>query len=198
MDQTYGFFGFILYLLSFLGCGGGSYSDSHDSPATIEQGTEVIEEPTDLLQYKADYDRSLKQWNQAKEEHKNSYEYTLFLENSDSTYRCSTIVVVKNGTVYSREQKAYIRNFETKEMHPLKIETWTENQTQLGTHNSFPETLDEIYEGCNKSFFVDSESNYIIFTMDNQQLISVCGHSSFGCTDDCFRGVTIQDFKWLD
>jgi hypothetical protein len=47
MDQTYGFFGFIIYLLSFLGCGGGAYNDSAYDSSTIDKATEeVIEVPS--------------------------------------------------------------------------------------------------------------------------------------------------------
>jgi hypothetical protein len=196
MEQTYGFFGFILYLLSFLGCsGGGTYNNS---PPVIEKEAEAIEETTAPLQYQADYDRSLKQWNQEKKEHKNSYEYTLFFENSASTYRCSTILVVKNGTVYSREKRAYVKNAQTNKIEPLKKETWVENQKQLGTHDDLPKTLDELYKDCSNTLLVDSKSNHIVFTMADNQLMSVCGHSHTDCAGDCFKGVTIQDFKWLD
>ncbi len=196
MDQTYGFFGFIIYLLSFLGCGGGSYDNTTSD--SYYQPEETIKEAKKIAQYEVDYYRSLEEWNQEKKKHNNSYEYTLFFENSMSTYRRSTIVVVKDGAVYSRAQKAYLRNTQTDKMEPLKKETWKESQKQLGTQDDAPKTLEELYEDCSTILIVDSESNEIVFTMDNYQIMSACGYRNFDCADDCFRGVRLQNFKWLD
>lgn len=198
MDQTYGFFGFFIYLLSFLGCGGGSYDNTTSSSDSYNQPDEIIREAKKTAPYEVDYYRSLEEWNQEKKKHDNSYEYTLFFENSMSTYRRSTIVVVKDGAVYSRAQKAYLRNAQTDKIEPLEKETWKESQKQLGTHDDAPKTLEELYEDCSTILIVNPESNHIVFTMDNNQLMSACGYSNLDCADDCFRGVHIQNFKWLD
>ncbi|CAA6811448.1 MAG: Unknown protein [uncultured Aureispira sp.] len=194
MEQTYGFWGFILYFLSFLGCGGGTYNDAvYDAPPVIETEVEA-ETPA----YKVDYQHSLKQWHQEKEQHKNAYTYTLFFENRKATYRSSKTVVVKNGLVYSCKKITYAKNFQTGKMDRLKKETWKENQKQLGTHGEFTKTLEELYEDCNHLLLVDSKLNSIVFTMDDNQLLSTCGFRPVDCAGDCFTGITLQDFKWLN
>jgi hypothetical protein len=194
MEQTYGFFGFIVYLLGFLGCNGGN---NNNPPPIIEAETAIIE-TTETPQYEVDYYNSLNQWNQEKKTHNNSYEYTLFFENSEHTYNSSTIVVVKNGTIQSREKKAYSTDPQTGKVEPIRRQTWTENKEQLGTHDESPKTLDELYEDCNTSLSVDPNSNDILFTTDNNQLMSICGHNSKDCSEGCFEGLVIEKFKWLD
>jgi hypothetical protein len=195
MEQTYGFFGFILYLLSFLGCGGQShYFYYHEKEAVIKEEITKEERP----QYEIDYYQSLEIWQQETKKHNNSYEYTLFFENSTSTYRCSTIVVVKEGIIQSREQKAYLRDSQTNEMVSSEKETWKENQEQLGTHNDAPKTFEELYEDCSIILKLDPESNSIFFIKNDKLLITICGYSNIDCADDCFQGVSIRDFKWLD
>lgn len=195
MEQTYSFFGFILYLLSFLGCS----SENNNPPPIVREETKApIEEVTEIPQHKVDYQQSLKQWNQEKKAHQNSYQYTLFFENSESTYRSSTIVVVKNGMVHSQEKRAYLRNVQTGKFEPLKKETWIETQKQLGTHDEAPKTMDQLYEDCNNALLVDPQLNHLVFTMGNNLLMTACGHSHNDCAGDCFRGVSIQDFKWLE
>lgn len=195
MEQTYSFFGFILYLLSFLSCNG----ENHNSPPIVREETKApMEEVTETPQYEMEYQESLKQWKQEKKAHNNSYEYTLFFETSELTYRSSTIVVVKNGVVHSREKRASLRNINTGKFEPFKKDTWIETQKQLGTHDEAPKTMDQLYEDCNNALMVDSQLNHLVFTMDNNQLMTACGHSHNDCAGDCFRGVTIQDFKWLE
>ena len=194
MEQTYGFFGFIVYLLGFLGCNG----EQQNHPPIIKEETAIIE-TAEIPQYEVDYYNSLNQWNQEKKTHNNSYQYTLFFENSESTYRSSMIVVVKNGEIQSREKKAFLKDAQTGEDQVIRRQTWTEDQKQLGTHDEAPKTLDELYEDCNNALSVDPNSNHIVFTMDNNtQLMSVCGHSHRDCAGDCFKGLQIKDFKWLD
>lgn len=190
MDQTYGFFGFIIYLLSFLGCGDTAYR-----PTPNEETQELIIEES--LTHEKEYNLSLEQWEKEKKIHHDSYQYTLFFENSMETFSSSTIVFVKNGLIYARKKEAFLYNSETNQLEPYKKETWTESKEDLGTHDEFPKTMDELYKDCRQSLSVDPNNNNIIFRTDNNELLSVCGHIHEACADDCFKGVKIKDFKWL-
>lgn len=198
MDLTYGFFGLIIYLFTFLGCGNTSnYSPPPKEESAVEKETTVERTPI----HEKEYNLSLEQWEKEKKAHNNSYQYTLFFENSMGTFKFETTIFVKNGIVYAREKEAFLRNSETQKMELDKAQSWKETKEQLGTHDKysgFPKTMNELYEDCDRALRVDPNSNDIIFRMDNNQLLSSCGYTPEACADDCFKGVTIKDFKWLD
>jgi len=201
MEQTYGFFGFILYLLTFLGCNSetSSRADSSDSSSVTE---EAVEEKTVVdiknTQHGTDYYISLEKWNQAKETHNNSYAYTLSLTSGEGGFTLLTTVTVQNGIIYSQERKVDYWHSDPNHKTPLKKEGWIENQKQLGTHGETPKTMDEFYEDCAKILTVDPKVHEIVFTMNDKQLMSACGSTHEACADGCFKGVRITDFKWLD
>jgi len=159
--------------------------------------TNLVQLPNKTIE--ADYNKSLQRWNTFKKEHNNSYEYTVNAA-SFTGYYSLTRIMVKNGIVASR---TFLDNdvFEDKRPAGQAVEKYTEGMAELNTHeNGFKAiTIDEIYATCAGTYLVVNEKeNEISFSVDDLGLIKYCGYYPKGCMDDCSRGVSISNFKWID
>ena len=191
MNQTTPFWGIIGYLLSFLGCGGGGYSDN-TVPVYPDEKITKTEHIKDL------HNASLILWDVLKEEHKNSYEYSLSFSSAEARYESKSTFKIKEGVITKHDFESYHYN-DKDEKTIDKI--WTEEKNKVGSHKEgFPaKTLDEVYKDCGNTYLpVKPSQNYIYFEAEHDGIISLCGYVPHNCADDCFEGVRLESFKWLD
>jgi len=195
MNQTTPFWGFIAYLLSFLGCGGGDYYDnSYPTPIyPDEKVTATKEVDPNVL-----YDASLIVWDVQKEDHNNSYEYSLSFSSIEGRFGKKSTFTVKEGVITKHD----FLSFRFKDNGERNIEeSWTEEKDNIGSHKEgFPaKTLDEIYKECGNTYLaVTPSKNDIFFEAEHVGIISLCGYVPYDCVDDCFEGFSLESFKWLD
>ena len=144
------------------------------------------------------YNESFELWNKLKENNGNSYVYkTKFV--SWTNYGSSTELKIKNGIVVERifEKFRYLESNGEKEI----IDSYFENIENLGTHDkgALPKTIDALYNSCASEYLmVNSKENEIYFDTNENGLLSLCGFVPIGCVDDCFRGVQLDSFYWLE
>ena len=144
------------------------------------------------------YSDSARSWDALKKEHNNSYEYVIS-EASFSGWSSELKTTVTNGAVSKREY------WETKYVEgagfgPLE-KVYTEIHREIGRNKKGgrPATFDKIYIDCARfSLIVDENMNDISFTTDDSGILTACGFTPKNCADDCYRGVSIQSFKWLE
>ena len=143
------------------------------------------------------FPESLAEWTKLRSLHGNSYayhaEYTSF-----TGQHSITELLVENGIIISRVyQEFQIAEDGTREI----VGAYREDADRLGSHNkgALLLTVDELYERCIGDYLsVDSESNVIHFETAETGLIKVCGFVPKDCQDDCFTGVSITAFGWLE
>jgi len=144
------------------------------------------------------YYNSTRSWDSLKKEHNNSYEYSI-VNSSYSGWRSEIKITVTNGRVTRREYwettKSIGGGFGALE------KVYIEAGRTVG-HNKkggLPITLDRVYIACAQhSLIVDEEMNDISFKTDESGVLAVCGYTPKNCADDCFTGVSIASFKWLE
>ena len=144
------------------------------------------------------YNESLKQWTELKDINGNSYIYqTTFV--SWTGFGSITELKIEEGIVTSRVYQEFKTN-ETNGQREI-IDTYTETKTNLGSHDkgAYSLTIDDLYNSCASEYLtVDKENNTLYFETELDGLMSLCGFVPEGCMDDCFRGVKINSFKWID
>ena len=144
------------------------------------------------------YNESLKQWTELKDINGNSYIYqTTFV--SWTGFGSITELTIEEGVVTSRVYQEFKTN-ETNGQREI-IDTYTETKTNLGSHDkgAYSLTIDDLYNSCASEYLtVDKENNTLYFETEIDGLMSLCGFVPEGCMDDCFRGVKINSFKWID
>lgn len=144
------------------------------------------------------YNESLKQWTELKDKNGNSYIYqTTFV--SWTGFGSITELKIEGGEVTSRVYQEFKTN-ETDGQREI-IDTYIETNTNLGSHEkgANPLTIDDLYNSCESEYLtVDKENNTVYFETEIDGLMTLCGFVPDGCMDDCFRGVTINSFKWID
>ena len=144
------------------------------------------------------YNESLKQWTELKDINGNSYIYqTTFV--SWTGFGSITELTIEEGEVTSRVYQEFKTN-ETNGQREI-IDTYTETKTNLGSHDkgAYSLTIDDLYNSCASEYLtVDKENNTLYFETEIDGLMSLCGFVPEGCMDDCFRGVKINSFKWID
>ncbi len=144
------------------------------------------------------YNESLNKWNELKKVNGNSYVYqTTFL--SWTGFGSTTELKVVEGKVTTRNY----REFNTDEQTGERVTTgsYTENENELGSHEkgAAPFTIDELYNSCARDYFVvDEENNTLHFETDVNGLMTLCGFVPNGCLDDCYQGISIESFDWID
>jgi hypothetical protein len=144
------------------------------------------------------YNESLTQWKELKNENGNSYMYQTTIT-SWTGFGSITELKVEEGIVTSRVYQA----FETNETNGERevFDSYTETKTDLGSHDegAKPLTIDELYHSCASEFLsIDKENNTLYFETEVNGLMTLCGFVPDGCMDDCFRGVSINSFEWID
>lgn len=144
------------------------------------------------------YNQSQASWLELKNQNGNSYLYqTTFT--SWTGFGSTTELKVINGEVVSRIYQEYTIDGGTgnKEI----TDSYTETSADLGTHTqgAAPLTIDELYESCAADYLtVDENDNTIYFETEGGGLMTLCGFVPNNCADDCFEGIRITAFEWLN
>ena len=143
------------------------------------------------------YSDSIREWQKLKKQNGNSYSYEIIFA-SFAGFGSTTAITVKDGKVIERKYEAYRDNTNEREI----TDTYIENESNLGINErgALPKTIDELYATCaNEYLRVDEETNIIYFeTADATGILSLCGFYPKGCADDCFMGIRLKNFKWLN
>jgi hypothetical protein len=143
------------------------------------------------------YNESLALWKELKNNNGNSYIYhTEFT--SWTGYGSTTEIIVRNGNVTERSYEAfrYDASINQKEI----IDSYREDKTNLGSHEKGAKqlTIDELYGTCAGDYLVaDVSDNTLYFQTAENGLMTFCGYHPNGCMDDCFRGIRITGFEWM-
>ncbi|MGN6532898.1 MAG: hypothetical protein ACTHK0_14245 [Ginsengibacter sp.] len=145
------------------------------------------------IESKKDFEKSYQKWLNFKKTSNDSYQYTVG-GGSWTGIGWTTIIVVKEGKVTKRDFK-YIIPTDWSVNIPDDKKQWTENETEINTHEDTPAaegiTLDEVYKKA-KNFWLRKRNDVqVYFEAKNNGLISSCGFVPNGCQDDCFNGITI-------
>ncbi len=143
------------------------------------------------------YNESIDKWTELKKINGNSYVYqTTFISWTGS--KNTTEIKVKNGKVTSRIYQGFIID----DNGNKAVDSFIENSNELGNHleGAEPLTIDELYTSCASDYLiVDQKNNTLYFETDtNNGLITLCGFVPNGCADDCYRGIRISSFTWID
>jgi len=145
------------------------------------------------------YNESFSKWQELKKTNGNSYIYqTTFV--SWAGFGNITELKIEEGIVTSRVYQEFKTN-ETNGQREI-IATYAETKTNLGSHEkgASPLTIDDLYNSCVSEYLVvDKENNTLYFETDKiNGLVTLCGFVPKDCADDCFRGIKINSFKWID
>jgi hypothetical protein len=71
----------------------------------------------------------------------------------------------------------------------------------LGSHDKGVSllTIDDLYKSCASKYLIaDSKNNTLYFDTELNGLMTLCGFVPNGCQDDCYQGVKINSFKWIE
>ena len=144
------------------------------------------------------YNQSLNKWNELKNKNRNSYSYQTTFK-SWTGFGNTTELKIKDGVIASR----IYQEFKTKDQDGTKeiVDSYSEDGCNLGTHSkgALLLTIDDLYETCAKRYLtIDEKNNTIYFETGNDGLITMCGFVPNGCMDDCYRGVSVNSFHWLN
>lgn len=143
------------------------------------------------------YKQSIKKWKSLKEINGNSYEYETTIS-SWSGFKAVTTIKVINDKVVQRSYQATLPNTEDS---VDTTQSYIENEDELGTHPNGTDavTIDYWYNTCAAEFLsVNIEENTLYFETNTDGQLTVCGFVPEGCMDDCFTGVRISSFEWIN
>lgn len=151
-----------------------------------------------------EFETSLESWKRLKLDNGTSYTYEISM-GSVFGFGSTTKITVKNNLVVSRSFESYSiydesNNYLSHE-NRLITSSYTETPETIGTHDrgASPLTIDEVYNTClNDYLFVDTDTNQVIFAVDDFNLIKDCYYVANGCQDDCSIGIMITKFDWLE
>lgn len=144
------------------------------------------------------YNESLDKWTELKKDNGDSYIYQTNFE-SWAGFGSTTELKVIDNKVVSRIYKEYGTHDKTGER--TITDAYIESEDALGSHEkgALPLTIDELYNSCASDYLiVDEENNTIFFRTEINGLITLCGFFPDGCADDCYEGISIDSFDWID
>lgn len=144
------------------------------------------------------YDESLSKWTGLKTDNGRSYIYQTDIISFTGDGSTTEIKVINNSVV-SRVYQSFTINGETGER--TITDTYSENEAALGTNQegAAPLTIDELYNSCASEYLVvDQENNTIYLQTEVNGLLTLCGFTPNNCADDCFTGVSIKAFDWIN
>jgi major membrane immunogen (membrane-anchored lipoprotein) len=140
------------------------------------------------------YKNSYTAWVAFKNQHNNSYAYTVS-DISSTGYNTETTITVNNGKVVARDYKRKTKVIDSSDPNQITAQ-WHEDESTLGTHTDEGAellTLDEIYSRANTVWLkADPKTNTIYFEVNTNGLLASCGYVPKNCADDCFTGVNIK------
>lgn len=140
---------------------------------------------------------SLSQWKDLKKENGNSYVYSTTF-GSWAGFGSTTELKIEDGNVVARKYEAFRIN-ETNGVREI-TDTYAETKADLGSHEDGADllTIDDLYHSCGKEYLrVDEANNELYFEARPDGLMTLCGFVPKGCADDCFDGVRISSFEWI-
>ena len=142
------------------------------------------------------FERSYRTWLAFKQESNNAYSYKVTF-GSWTGYSTNTIISVKNGKVVERSFIAQTVNYKPTGMEIIEREKWTEDATNLNTHENGAATLtlDEVYAKAKSTWLLKRKNAKTTFEANNNGLISSAGFIEDGCQDDCFNGIRIVSIQ---
>ncbi len=146
------------------------------------------------------YNESIEKWTELKRVNGNSYIYQTTLL-SWVGFGNITEIKVEEGKVTTRVYKEFYIDDLTGERIMMSSNSYTESANEIGSNENgaLPLTVDELYNSCvNDYLIVDQENNSIYFETEISGLMTLCGYVPNGCADDCFRGISINSFIWID
>ena len=141
------------------------------------------------------YSESLKVWKELKKTRGASYIYkTKFI--SWAGYKNETKITIKNDVPVAREFQESFMSYLEDAPTP---EFYSENIENLGTNKkgSPAVTIDNLYKECEKKLKASYKHSYVTFKMNGDGIIKSCGYTPLNCADDCFEGVSIDEFEWI-
>lgn len=205
--QQFSFWGMMMYLLSWFGCGGSSYladpgyTDPGYTESYTESYTDAVEPEYGEEDNTARYQASLALWEESKKAHNNSYQFSMMFSAAEGNFSYTTTIVVTQGVITSRKYEEYTYQADSEgNWKPKPGITWTEDKTKIGTNKEGfkAQTFDDIYAKCPDFINADLEQFYVFFDLGFDGLIATCGTSEIGCEDDCFDGISIASFEWME
>ena len=144
------------------------------------------------------YEESLNKWTDLKNDNGRSYIYQTDIISFTGSGSTTEIKVINNSVV-SRVHQSFTINSETGER--TITNTYSENEAALGTNEegAAPLTIDELYDSCASDYLVvDQENNTIYLQTEVNGLLTLCGFVPNNCADDCYNGVSIKAFDWIN
>jgi|WetSurMetagenome_2_1015567.scaffolds.fasta_scaffold277205_1 hypothetical protein len=175
---------FAIFIVLFISC---VKNDDKNSELTTLKGESGIS-----------YDESLTKWRELKNSNGNSYIYQTTISSWNGSSRV-TELKIEEGKVTSRSYKEFKTN-ESGGQQEI-VDSYTETITNLGTHEKGASalTIDDLYNSCASKYLIaDKERNTVYFETEINGLMTLCGFVPNACMDDCFNGVRINAFKWID
>ncbi|MBD0833157.1 hypothetical protein [Aestuariibaculum sediminum] len=169
---------------------------------------------TELL---SNFKMSLNHWQNLKRSHTSSYMYTVSSK-TNLGYLNQTKITVKKGIVFSRVYEEYTLydedNNRLKYENRIILTSFIEDISNIGSHsceaseddlNSISYcyaapalTIDELYNTCLNTYLtVNALTNNIVFEVDDLNLLKNCYYTSNLCSDNCYTGIKLTNFKWL-
>ncbi len=144
------------------------------------------------------YAESIDAWNELKTNNGTSYRYqTTF--SSFTGFGSVTELTVTNDVVTTRVYQEFSTDEVTGEQQI--IDSYTETGSQLGNNakGATPLTIDQLYASCAaESLIVDATANTIYFQTAVNGLMTLCGFVPDFCADDCYEGIRIDSFDWVN
>lgn len=141
---------------------------------------------------------SLGKWGDLKTKNGNSYVYqTTF--SSWAGFGSTTELRIENGKITQRVFEAYTIDSNTGNINIT--DSYTETVSDLGANEigAALRTIDDLYSSCaGKYLIVDESKNTLYFQTEINGLMTLCGFVPNQCMDDCYQGITISAFEWID
>lgn len=144
------------------------------------------------------YAESIDAWNELKNTRGNSYNYQTTIT-SFSGFGSTTELQVRNGVTTTRVYQEFSTDVATGEQEI--IDAYTETGSELGNNvkGATPLTIDQLYASCAADFLViDPSTNTVYFQTDVSGLMTLCGFVPDNCQDDCYEGIRINAFDWVN
>jgi hypothetical protein len=140
---------------------------------------------------------SLRLWNKLKIANGNSYKYTS-TSISWALITRNTELKIEDGVVTGRDYEEI--TFDGAGGREI-TDSYSETGADLGSHTQGAGllTIDDLYSSCLGEYLtVDPSRNAIYFVMLPNGIIDVCGFVPDNCADDCFQGVMVNGFEWIN
>ncbi len=164
--------------------------------------TSCEDEKTSVTEIKGEsgisFDQSINRWDELKANNGNSYVYTLKFT-SWTGLQSSTTLTVEEGLVAQRAYQKY--SIQYPEQDTTFIASYVETGDDLGSNDQGTPlfTIDDLYETCAAEYLqVDETLNTLYFNTDPSGIMNLCGYVPSNCEDDCYVGVTIDSFNWIN